>query len=187
MSLRAYQGFGDSLMNGFNATVQAMSFFNRTAVAKHRNFNNQGVNGQAITPGTASSFNLANIPTKTSFDERLIVNWALNDTRAIYDLGIITLAQFETAVQAFLDALAPKGWSMTADLTWVTGFKIVDNAFYTVAEYQTVVDALIAKLIANNAHYITNFPPYPLDADGVHPKNDTAYEIMYRYVFLNIR
>ena len=187
MSMRAYIGNGHSFMNGFNASVQMNSFFNRAAFARHRNFLNLGVNGQSITPGTSTPFNLTTIRAKTTNDERLIVAWDLNDTREIYDLGTITLVQFETAVQAFFGALAAKGWSKTADLTWITGYKILDNAFYTIAEYQTVVDALVAKCISNGVHYITNFPTYPLDPDGVHPKNDTAYEIMGKYVQLNMR
>jgi hypothetical protein len=184
--IKTVTGLGDSFMFGTNATTQDKSWFNKLCVQKHWDWVNNGVAGQAIcSGGTQPGFNLANIPTKTANDYKLVVDWMLNDAYNIYYDASRTVAQFTVAVQDFFNALAGKGWT-AADVIWVTGWKVDTNIWYTQAQVNTLRDYIIAACISNGAKYVTGFTEnvnYPMDVDGVHPKNDQAYEIMFQYIY----
>lgn len=190
-------GLGDSFMAGFNAsdynasipTLCSNNFFGQTAIAKKYSFLNFGVSGQAIcTGGTQTGFNLANIPTKTTYDKYLIVDWGLNDAYNVYFDASRTLGQVQTAIGAFFTSgnLTGAGWA-TSDVIWITGWVLGTNIYYTQAQFNNIRDSVISSCISNGAKYITNMPPYFLDVDGVHPKNNAAYSIIASYVTKNIK
>jgi hypothetical protein len=187
---------GDSFMAGYNAsdynasipTLSDMCFLGRVAKDKKFNFLNLGVAGQAIaTGGTQVGFTLANIPTKTTYDKYLIVNWGLNDAYNVYFDASRTIGQVQTAIGNFFTSgdLTGKGWA-TSDVIWITGWTLGTNIWYTQAQFNNIRDYIISTCIAQGAKYITDFTFYPLNADGAHPKNNTAYEIMSKHIAKHI-
>jgi hypothetical protein len=190
-------GLGDSFMAGYNAsdynvpnpTISIYPFFNSMAIRKKFSFKNMGVAGQAIcSGGTQPGFNLANIPTKTSYDKYLIVDWGLNDAYNVYFDASRTIGQVQTAIGDFFTSgnLTGAGW-VASDVIWITGWNIGSNIYYTQAQFNNIRDYIISTCISNGAKYITNMPTYPLDVDNIHPKNNGAYSIIANYVYQNIK
>lgn len=181
--LKTAYGLGDSLMFGFNASVQDFSYFNRLCQNKHYDWVNAGLSGQKISAGSGQpSYNVSNTPTKTTFDNKLIVAWGLNDTYDIYYSGTILLSAVATGFQNFLNDAFAKGWS-ASDILLITDYQIQDNAYYTVTEYQTVTTEMKNTATSNGVSYlqITNAPAYTT-SDGVHPANDAQYKIIADYI-----
>lgn len=187
---------GDSFMAGYNASdynatypiLSSNCFATLFAREKKLNFANTALGGQAIcTGGTQTGFSTANIPTKTVNDKYLIVDWGLNDTYNVYYDASRTLGQVQTAIGNFFTDgnLVAKGWT-ASQVIWITGWQISTNIYYTQAQFNNIRDSIITSCIANGAKYITNFPNYPLDPDGVHPKNNAAHEIIAKHIARNI-
>lgn len=182
--LKTAYGIGDSLMFGFNASTQDASFFNKLCVNKHYDWVNSGVSGTALVLGGRQiGYNTANIPTKTSYDQKLIVNFGLNDAYNIYYLiPDYNLAAVNSAAQAFITAAISKGWSVS-DIIWITDFQVGSNIYYSAAQYANVTNEIKTVCLSNGVSYIsiTNAPVY-VTSDGVHPASDADYKIIADYI-----
>lgn len=175
-------GWGDSFMLGTNASTQDSSWFNRLCKFKGWTCINNGVAGQAITcGGSQACFNFSNIPIKQNINDKLIIDWTLNDVLMTYSsTPTRSLSQVSQTINNFLCTALTTYSYYPCDVMWVTGWRVGNtNAFYTQAQVDTVTNRISAMCSTYGVTCAKSFTFYPVANDSVHPKDDASYRNIF--------
>lgn len=183
--------YGDSLFNGFGATIPA----NRMTSLVAANFGatefNNAVNGQSITPGIGSSggsFDITTFVNKPAGNPKIFLNWQLNDSyysTVFYGSVAAGITAYQTALTNTLASLLGKGW-LVSDIVYVNDFyyETTPGGNELASDYYAYADALISFCASNSIRVVKNFPSYD-QVDIVHP-SDAGYLVCSNWITANL-